>query len=340
MKPSVAVVIPSWNAVDEIGACLDSLRSQTLKHRVYVVENGSTDGSADFIAEKYPEVDLLVQPRNLGFAGGVNVGIRQAMEHGAKYIALFNNDAIADKNWLKRLVSSMESYDNVGVVACALLNGDGTKFDSSGDCYSSWGLAFPRDRDVEVSKSKAKSGYIFSASGGASLYRVEALREVGLFDEDFFAYYEDVDISFRMQLTGWKVRLNTDARALHYTGTTSGKIPGFTTYQSFKNMPLLLVKDVPGRLFPGIAFRFSIAYTAIFVKAVVTGRGWPASKGFFRMLTLLPKKFVERWRIQKARKVSTDYIRSIIVNDLPPNAHALRRLRDFFTPWRRSRNEG
>lgn len=336
MKPSVAVVIPSWNAIDEIGACLNSLREQSLKHRIYVVDNGSSDGSVEFIAENYPEVELLVQPVNLGFAGGVNVGIQQAMEDGADYIALFNNDAIADRDWLKHLVSTMNQHDDAGIVTCALLSGDGTKFDSSGDFYSSWGLAFPRDRDVPVKQSLAKSGYVFSASGGASLYRTKALREVGLFDEDFFAYYEDVDISFRMQLAGWKVQLDTNAKARHFTGTTSGKIPGFTTYQSFKNMPLLLVKNVPARLFPGIAFRFSIAYTAIFVKAVLSGRGWPASKGFFRMLTLLPKKFVERWHIQRGRKVSTDYIKLIIVRDLPPNAHALRRLRDFLTPWRRS----
>jgi GT2 family glycosyltransferase len=336
MKPDIAVVIPSWNAIDEIGACLDSLRAQTVKHVVYVVENGSTDGSVEFIGQNYPEVVLLLQPQNLGFAGGVNVGIRRAMADNCRYIALFNNDAVADKHWLASLHKTMTQNDDIGAVACTLLNGDGSRYDSTGDFYSHWGLAFPRDRDVSVKEVHREGGFVFGASGGASLYRVEMFEQVGLFDEDFFAYYEDVDISFRMQLYGWKVMFEPSAKVYHHTGTTSGKIPGFGTYQMFKNVPFLLVKNVPGRLLPGILLRFWIAQAAIYTKAVIRGRGWPATKGLLRMLTLLPKKLVERRRIQKNRNVSVAYIRSIIVWDLPPNASALRSLRRVFTPWRHS----
>lgn len=337
MKPSVAVVIPSWNAIDEIGACLDSLQAQTIPHQVYVVENGSIDGSVEFISSKHPEVTLLIQDRNLGFAGGVNVGIKQAMADGATYVALFNNDAVADKDWLRSLMKVMDKHDDVGAVACALMDGDGSTFDSSGDFYSNWGLAFPRDRGVKTSHGTKTAGFVFGASGGASLYRCKMLKQVGLFDEDFFAYYEDVDISFRMQLAGWKVRYEPAAKVYHHTGTTSGKIPGFGTYQMFKNVPMLLVKNVPLRLLPGIAFRFWIAHTAVFIKAVLSGRGWPATKGTLRMFTLLPQKLVERHQIQKNRKVSNDYIRSIITWDLPPNATALRRFRDLMMPWRKLR---
>lgn len=335
MEPDIAVVIPSWNAAHEIRVCLDSLRAQSIKHKVYVVENGSTDDSVDVISRHYPEVTLLVQQKNLGFAGGVNVGIRQAMDDGIAYVALFNNDAVADKHWLKHLRNAMRDNPKVGAVACAFLNGSGTKYDSTGDFYCRWGLLFPRDRDMPAKSTPRKAGYVFGASGGSSLYRMEALRDVGLFDEDFFAYYEDGDLSFRLQLRGWKIFFEPKARALHHTGTTSSKIPGFTTYQTFKNIPLVLIKNVPLRLLPGIALRLWVAYASIFIKSVMSGRGWPATKGFVRMLTLLPKKIGQRWHIQHSRSVPTDYIRSIIVWDLPPNAQALRRLRNFFMPWHR-----
>ena len=155
--------------------------------------------------------------------------------------------------------------------------------------------------------------------------------QIGLFDEDFFAYYEDVDLSFRAQLAGWKVLYQPKAEAYHHTGTTSGKIKGFTTYQTFKNYPLLLWKNVPGKLLFRIIPRFTLAYCSIYIASLGGGRGWPATKGAIRMITLLPKKSLERRKIQKGRKVEVGYINSILTHDLPPNADKLRRLRSFFT---------
>lgn len=327
----VAVVIPSWNAIDEIGACLDSLLAQSLQPHIIVVENGSTDGSPEFIAKHYPAVEVLRQERNLGFAGGVNVGIRKALTDGFAYVALFNNDAVAHKDWLKALVLALGGHDQAGIATCKLLSSDKAHVDSTGDQYSTWGLPFPRDRDVAADKAHNKPEEVFSASGGASLYRSAMLQEIGLFDEDFFAYYEDVDISFRAQLAGWKVLYEPKAEAYHATGTTSGKIKGFTTYQTFKNQPLVLWKNVPARLLPAVLLRFAVAYTSIYLSSFVGGRGWPATKGFLRMLTLLPKKLIERRRIQRRRKVSAEYINSMLVHDLPPNAAKLRRLRKLFT---------
>jgi len=110
----LAVVVPNWDGKDVLKACLDSLLAQTQKHLTIVVENGSTDGSVEFLAEHYPGVTVLAQPKNLGFAGGVNVGIRYAIEQGCDYVALFNNDAVADKDWLAGLVGALED-DTVGI---------------------------------------------------------------------------------------------------------------------------------------------------------------------------------------------------------------------------------
>lgn len=331
MKTNVAIVIPNWNGQDSIVQCLNSLRRQTVESEIIVVDNGSVDSSVETIEKGFTNVTLLKQSKNYGFAGGVNIGIRYALDKGYEYVGLFNNDAVANKNWVKYLTNALLVNPASGIVTCKLLSADKTLMDSTGEEYTHWGLPFPRGRDESKLDIYDEDTDIFGASGGASLYRAEMLKQIGLFDEDFFAYYEDVDISFRAQLAGWKVTYVPDAVAYHQRGATSSKIHGFTTYQTFKNYPLLFIKNVPLRLTPGIFIRLNIAYVSIFISAVMDGRGLYALKGWLRMITLLPKKISERHQIQKSRKVSADYINSIIVHDLPPNAHKLRKLRSMFT---------
>lgn len=322
----VAVVVPNWNGLDSLGACLDSLLAQTQPVEVVVVENGSVDGSVEFLAKQYPTVTVLAQPVNLGFAGGVNVGIRYAITQGCDYVALFNNDAVAKADWLERLVGAM-SDTTVGITTCTLMSIDERHLDSSGDQYSVWGLPYPRGRGEADIMKYTQQTEIFGASGGASLYRVAMLNQIGLFDEDFFAYYEDVDISFRAQLAGWKVRYAPAAIAYHQIGATSGKIHGFTTHQTMKNLPLLLYKNVPRKLLWRIGWRFTLAHSLFFWRAVSRGQGWPALKGLLKGKLLLIKKHSERRHIQRTRTASDDYIWSILTHDLPPNAQALRSLR-------------
>ena len=318
--------------MDNLQSCLDSVMAQSLKAHVIVVDNGSVDGSADFIEANYPTIELIRHDKNRGYAGGVNPGFRRAQEMGAAYDAPFNNDAIADKDWLRLLVQYLDDKGDVGIATCKLLNGGQTYLDSTGDYYTTWGLPYPRGRgETDLDKYDDQTE-IFGASGGASLYRVAMLDGIGLLDEDFFAYYEDVDLSWRAQLAGWKVAYVPQSRAYHQIGQTSGKIKGFTTYQTIKNLPLLFWKNVPSRLLPIIWWRFVLAYTAFVLSALARGQIVPTVKGWARMNMLLPKKLTERRRIQRQRKVSIDYIRSLLVWDLPPNAYKLRRLRSVW--WR------
>jgi GT2 family glycosyltransferase len=135
--------------MDSLAACLDSLLVQTEHGEVIVVENGSTDGSLDFLTAKYPGVTVLAQTDNLGFAGGVNVGIEYAIEKDYEFVALFNNDAVADKDWLKHLIVAM-SEANVGMTTCSFLSKDGQHYDSTGDLFTNWGLPYPRGRGETV----------------------------------------------------------------------------------------------------------------------------------------------------------------------------------------------
>jgi GT2 family glycosyltransferase len=322
-----AVVVPNWNGKDSIQTCLDSLLIQTLKPHIIVVDNGSVDGSLELIKNNYPDIDLIANQNNLGFAGGVNKGIERAIELKLDYVALFNDDAVADKNWLSYLVKSLGNNDNTGIATCKFMTIDRKRFDSTGDLYTTWGLPYPRGRDEPISTKYDDLTDIFAASGGASIYRIKMLKQIGLFDKDFFAYYEDVDISFRAQLAGWKVKYVPESIAYHQIGASSSKIKGFTTYQTMKNLPWIIVKDVPARLLPMILPRFKLAYWGFIFSAFQRKQGWYALKGLAVSLVLMPKKLIQRHSIQRNRKVTPAYINSILSHDLPANADRLRSLR-------------
>lgn len=323
----ISVVVPNWNGVDVLPGCLNSLLAQSCKAEIVVVENGSVDGSVGMIEVKYPNVTLLKQPKNLGFDGGVNVGINYALDAGHDYIALFNNDALADKNWLAELANTLDKSPEYGIATGKLYDGTKKCLDTTGDQYTTWGLAYPRGRgELDTGKYDAPED-VFGSTAGAALYRADMFRDIGVFDNDFFAYYEDVEISFRAQLAGWKVRYVPTAHAYHQIGGTSGKIKGFTTYQTIKNLPWVMWKNVPLGLLPTILPRFTIAYTSFIFASLSRGQFKPLFKGLFVTTVLLPKKLIERHHIQKNRKVSNDYIKSKLTWDLPPNAARLRNLR-------------
>jgi GT2 family glycosyltransferase len=203
--------------------------------------------------------------------------------------------------------------------------------DSTGDLYTSWGLPYPRGRDeLDIGQYDEKSE-VFSASGGASIYRADMLRQIGIFDEDFFAYYEDVDISFRAQLAGWKIVYQPKAEAYHQIGGTSSKIKDFTTYQTLKNLPLVYWKNVPFSVAAPMWPKIFIAYWSIFFSALIKGKIKASLKGALMCHVLMFKKlFIERPKIQKSKTISDEYIKNIITPGLPPNAHKLKRLRSFF----------
>jgi GT2 family glycosyltransferase len=164
------------------------------------------------------------------------------------------------------------------------------------------------------------------------LYRSKLFQEIGIFDEDFFAYYEDVDISFRAQLAGWKVAFEPKAVVYHQISATSGRIKNFAIYHTLKNYPQVFWKNVPLGLIPRIFPRFVLAYFLIWGRAISRGQIWASTKGVLMSILLWPKKLIQRHKIQKNRKVPLSYINSIITHDLPPNAHNLRRLRQ--TWWK------
>lgn len=324
----VAVVVVNWNGLEDTLLCIDSLsRSDYTNYSIIVVENGSDDQSTDVLTN-LDSIILLKNNINKGFSGGVNTGIRYAISKNYDAIVLINNDAIVDTKWLGELVLASDKYS---IVTSLLLNETGSNIDSTGEKYSYWGMPFPRLRNQTVNNTP-KSGEVFGATGGATFYKTSLFKEIGLFDETFFAYYEDVDISFRAQLAGHKIYYTNKAIAYHKQGASSKKIPGFTVYQTFKNIPLLYAKNVPNALLIPIGVRLFLTYTLMFGHALKRGSGKYALKGWVQSVRYFWSHVLkERKKIQQSKVVSTAYIRSIIYPDLPPDQTGMRRFRKFFT---------
>lgn len=317
-KQSVAVVIPNWNGADYIAACLRSLARQSLTPHVIVVENGSHDDSVNIIKTGFKDVELLEYPDNAGFAGGVNRGIRVAIKGGYKYVALFNNDAVADRKWLENLVSAADVHEEVGTVTGKFMHMDKKHIDSTGEEYTMWGMPFPRGRNQVDSGQYDQAECVFGATGGASLYRIKMLEEIGLFDEDFFAYFEDIDISLRAQLAGWKVWYEPTAIAYHHVSATSSKLGSFSRYHSLKNFYLVWMKCLPwqlGVLYSPFIFLQSIRLLAT---SVIKARSLIFLKSFAKVVQLLPSTIKKRRKIQASRKVPAGYINGIISKKFPP----------------------
>lgn len=317
-----------------IAAAVASLQKQTLGCDIIVVDNGSRDGSLEYLRPLavQKKIILIEHAKNLGFTGGVNAGFQYALKNGYDAVASLNNDAVADKNWLKHLWERLQSDSKIAAVTCKILSEDGKTMDSTGDLLSIWGLPYPRGRGEPTSDKYDYDTDIFGASGGATLFRCAALREVGLYDQDFFAYYEDTDLSLRMRLAGWTIKLEPRAFVLHQIGSTGNRVKGFTTFHTMKNMPWIIIKDIPLSLWWRMVPRFTLAYIMFFGRAITDGRGLWALGGFLMSLLLVPKKTWQCLMIQKNRKITPAAVYALLLHDLPPNARKLRKLRAAW--WR------
>lgn len=313
----VAVVIPNWNGADMLAACLHSLEQQSVPATIIVVDNGSEDESVSIIEQQFPKVILLKNKTNLGFAGGVNTGIRHALTQGFEAVALFNNDAVAHKHWLAELIKTLETGPKIGIATGKFLRMGSDRLDTTGELYSIYGSPSPRGRNQTDNGQFDDRIRVFGATGGASLYRAEMLEAIGLFDERFFAYYEDIDISFRARLAGWEIIFNPAARAEHHIGATSSRLGSFTRFHVVKNFHLLYFKNMPGLLFWYYLPAFGIGSGLLFVSSLRKGRGLTHLRGVLTALWLLPSSLTERHRTQAARTVSLRAIRRLLSKKLP-----------------------
>ncbi|MCB9822865.1 glycosyltransferase family 2 protein [Candidatus Nomurabacteria bacterium] len=329
-KSLVAAVVLNWNDASLLKHSVGSLLNQTMVPDVIVVDNGSEDESREVIEDYGDKITPLWNSSNLGFAGGVNTGIKHAIDLGYEYIALLNNDAVADKNWIEILEQNISKNSRIGAVTSSIIKYRTDEYDSTGEQFTIWGLAYPRGRGEKAEGQYGGDLDVMGASGGASMFRASMFKDIGLFDEDFFAYYEDIDIGLRAHTRGWKFKFVPDAKVLHATGTTSGRVKNFGTYQGLKNQPLVLIKNVPLSILWRMAPRFILAHTLFNLRALSRGQFTTVFKTWLVLLWLIPKKLVQRIGIQHRRvPTATKDINELIVLDLPHNATALRKFRSL-----------
>lgn len=317
-KSSIAVVVLNWNDADLLPHSVGSLFEQTMACDIIVVDNGSSDNSRSVIEAFGSKVTPLFNKKNLGFAGGVNTGIRYALEAGYAYIALLNNDAVAEPEWVAALQARLKQNPQTGGVTSRMLHQGDNTYDSTGEIYTRWGLPYPRGREEVAASQYDDKPLVSAVSGGGSMFRAQLFREAGLFDEDFFAYYEDVDLGLRGQLGGWQFEFVPNAVLHHATGSTSGRIKGFTTYQAFKNMPWVVVKNVPFLLLFTVLPRFILIYIAFFITALQRRHLKFAFKGALVSFIFLPKKLWQRFKIQRHKVITTSQFANNLQPDLPP----------------------
>ncbi len=298
--PLASVVIPTWNGAHMLPACLDSLAAQTYPRlEVVVADGGSEDGTAALIQASYPDVRLVRLPRNRGFAGNVNAGLRAAR---GEILLLLNNDARADVGWVEACAGVLERFPSVGSVASKVLFEDGRTLNSAGDQLTCAGRPLQRGAGLPDGPTWDRAEPVFGAMGGAAAYRRQLLEDVGLLDEWFFAYLEDLDLAFRAQLRGWGCLFEPSARVFHRGSATGGGV--LASYHNGRNLIRLLAKNLPRalvpRLLPGIlGFQLERARGAA---AAWRGREARATlRGQLAGLATLPAHLAARPAIQSRR---------------------------------------
>jgi GT2 family glycosyltransferase len=242
MAKRVAVIIVNWNGRHHLEGCLDALSAQTFTDfGVVVVDNGSTDDSVEWLKAHYPQVRLIRNAKNVGFAAANNQGIR-ATE--TEFAVTLNNDTRVAPGWLAALVEAAESDPTVGMVASKMLFADRPDtINSAGIALDPAGIAWDRLGGVYDDPTQVTPVEVFGPCAGAALYRRAMLEQIDLFDEDFFAYLEDVDLAWRARLAGWRCLYAPAARVFHAHSATGIEGSPFKSRHLGRNKVWLVAKN-------------------------------------------------------------------------------------------------
>ena len=240
----VSIIIPNFNGKQYLKDCLNSIKKQNFSlYEVIIIDNGSTDESVEYIKDNYDEFTLIQNRENLGFATAVNQGIKAS---NAEYVFLLNNDTELEVECVSNLLNCIDNDETIFSVSSKMIqNQDRNLIDDAGDEYTILGFTqkVGNNKSSELYRSKRE---IFSACAGAAIYRRGIFDIIGYFDENFFAYMDDVDISYRARIYGFKCVYCPDALVYHHVSATSGsKYNAFkirlaarnNVYVPYKNMP-------------------------------------------------------------------------------------------------------
>ena len=300
----LTAVALNFNGRHLLQTLLPSLAAQTLGGvRVVVVDNGSRDDSVPWLARRWPEVEVVALPENVGVTRALNVCAAAAH---TEFVVLLNNDLELDPDCLRELVGSLRAHPEAGSAGGKLLDyHERGMIDGAGDTLTWRGNGHRRghgERDIgQYDEPRA----IFGACGGAAIYRRSALLDVGPFDEDFHAFFEDVDWSLRAQVAGFQCRYVPSAVAYHMGSATIGRgLSDFTRYQLWRNGIWLVAKGLPLRVLARHAHQLAFGQAlnlAVAVRDRKLGIWWRSSRDALRAI---PATWRKRRLVQGSRCVS------------------------------------
>lgn len=243
--PLLTVAVLSYDGRHLLEVILPSLARQSFRDfEVVLVDNGSRDDTVPWVQEHWPEIEIVSLPQNIGVTAALNVCARSGR---GELVGLFNNDLELDGNCLGELVSALNAHPESGWAGAKLMDFEQRDvLDGAGDVFT-WAATGGRRGHGERDRGQYdEPRAIFGACGGAALYRRSALARVGDFDEDFFAFYEDVDWNLRAQLAGFSCRYVPSAVVYHMGSATIGRgLSDFTRYHLWRNALWIIAKDLP-----------------------------------------------------------------------------------------------
>ncbi len=310
MQPDVSVVIVTWNGRQHLDTCLSGVGSQRdVSVETILVDNGSTDGTAEHVRARYPSVKLVALTENRGFAGGNNAGVREAR---GRFVAFLNNDTSADPRWLRALMSGVDEANGFALVTSRIVYmHDPDTIDSAGDGVLRWGGAFKRHHG-EPASAAAVTQEVFGVCGAACMMPRAVFEEVGGFDEDFFASHEDVDLSYRARLRGYRCRYVADAVVRHVGSATLGTVSPFSVFHGQRNLEWMYFKDTPGslllRTLPGHLV-YGLAAGVHFARIGLLG---PYLRAKAAAVAGLPRMLRKRAAVQRGRRVGASAIAPLL----------------------------
>lgn len=258
-----AVIIVNWNGKKHLGECLASLRNQNYGNfKIILVDNGSEDGSVSWVEENFPEIEIIQLNKNMGFAYPNNLGINKAIEDkNVKYAITLNNDTRVDERYVEELVECAKKHPEAGSIQPKVINFFNKNIiDSVGVLIYLDASAINRGQKERDGGQYEKAEEIFGASASAALYVREALEKVKLpednyFDADYFAYYEDVDLAWRLRLAGYKSFYAPQAKVYHVHSATGKSYSSFKSFHIHRNHYYNIIKNLPlGFMLKALAF--------------------------------------------------------------------------------------
>lgn len=303
-EPLVSIILVYWNHARYLQDCLDCLSLQTVQDfEIFIIDNGSNEDAAKDLEQKYPQLRIHIErfPSNKGFARANNWGVKIAR---GEWLALLNTDAFPEPDWLEKLLDAAHRHPEFTFFSSRQIQfHQPDTLDGAGDEYHISGLAWRRFYNYPAQAYGLQEEEVFSACAAAALYKRQDFLEVEGFDESYFSYFEDVDLSFRLRLAGGRCLYVPQAVVHHIGAASTGKTSNFAIYYGQRNLVWTFFKNMPGFLFWLYLPLHIFANVLLTISILLKRRGTTIVRAKWDALYCLPAIIRKRRKTQSSRKI-------------------------------------